>query len=121
MTVTPSVPPPTGPWWEPLAKHDGDGNEDIKSKNNSSAHGTRFHKAHNKVKVDGHEFNCDHFISRNDHGTWCGCAFLGCTGSHNCQDGSWHCFIKNKNYDYRRITTGQTGDCDCHHEYNKHG
>ena len=83
--------------------------------------GTRFHKAHNKVKVDGHEFNCDHFISRNDHGTWCGCAFLGCTGSHNCQDGSWHCFIKNNNYDYRRITTGQTGDCDCHHEYNKNG
>ena len=37
MTAPPSVPPATGPWWEPLAEHDGDGNEDIKSKNNSSA------------------------------------------------------------------------------------
>lgn len=68
-------------------------------------------KVHDTIKFKGNNYNCDHFHTTNSFGTWCGCPFLACTGGQDCY-GTYHCFIKNKNYDFRDM---KDEDCDCDH------
>ena len=68
-------------------------------------------KVHDNIKFMGNNYNCDDFHTTNSFGTWCGCPFLACTGGQDCY-GTYHCFIKNKNYDFRDM---KDEDCDCDH------